>query len=117
MKSQTLKENKDFRRLYYRGSSKASDCLVTYAMKSRRKGCRYGITTSKKIGNAVLRNRSRRVIRAAYAALEDSISGNWDFVFVARSKTGKVKMQVVLAQMKKQMKALGVMNEMDSNAC
>ena len=117
VKSQTLKENKDFRRLYYRGSSKASDCLVTYAMKSRRKGCRYGITTSKKIGNAVLRNRSRRVIRAAYAALEDSISGNWDFVFVARSKTGKVKMQVVLAQMKKQMKALGVMNEMDSNAC
>ncbi len=111
MKSQTLKENKDFRRLYYRGKSKASSCLVTYAMKSRGKGCRYGITTSKKTGNAVERNRSRRVIRAAYREIESKINGNWDFVFVSRGKTSKVKMQTVLSQMESQLKALGVINE------
>ncbi|MCR5206884.1 MAG: ribonuclease P protein component [Eubacterium sp.] len=111
MKSQTLKENKDFKRLYYRGSSKASSCIVTYAMKSRARGCRYGITTSKKIGNAVERNRSRRVIRAAFSQLEGRINGSWDFVFVARSKTSRVKMQRVYAEMEKQLKALGVINE------
>lgn len=111
MKSQTLKQNKDFRRLYYRGKSKASDCLVTYAMKNRENICRIGITTSKKTGNAVERNRSRRVIRAAYSALEPSISGSYDFVFVARSKTSRVKMQTVLSQMEKQFKALGVLDE------
>lgn len=111
VKSQTLKENKDFRRLYYRGKSKAADCLVTYAMKNREKHCRFGITTSKKIGNAVQRNRSRRVIRAAFAALEPRINGHYDFVFVARSRTACVKMQTVLRQMEKQMKALGVLNE------
>ena len=111
VKSQTLKENKDFRRLYYRGKSKASDCLVTSAMKNREKCCRYGITTSKKIGNAVKRNRARRVIRAAYSLLEPRIKGHYDFVFVARSKTGNVKMQSVLFQMEKQLKALGVIDE------
>ena len=111
MKAQTLKENKDLRRLYYRGRSKASDCLVTYAMKARGKGCRYGITTSKKIGNAVERNRSRRVIRAAYRALEPEIGGNWDFVFVAWSRTSRVKMQTVQKEMRKHLKALGVINE------
>lgn len=60
-------------------------------MKNRAGICRIGITTSKKIGNAVERNRSRRVIRAAYASIEDRISGNFDFVFVARGKTKYIK--------------------------
>ncbi|MBQ7203429.1 MAG: ribonuclease P protein component [Eubacterium sp.] len=111
MKSQTLKENKDFRRLYYRGKSIASPCLVTYAMKSRNKGNRYGITTSKKIGSAVERNRARRVIRAAFAQLEGDIKGDWDFVFVARSKTSKVKMQSVLSDMQSHFEKLGVIDE------
>ncbi len=111
MKSQTLKENKDFRRLYYRGKSVASDSLVTYAMKKKDGSCKYGITTSKKIGNAVQRNRSKRLIRAAYSALEDEIGGSWDFVFVARSKTSRVKMQTVFSQMKAHFAAMGVINE------
>ena len=111
VKSPTLKENKDFRRLYYRGKNKASSCLVTYAMRSKRSGSRIGITTSKKIGNAVERNRSRRVIRAAYSVLEPRLNGNWDFVFVARSKTSKVKMQQVLSEMQGHFKALGVIDE------
>lgn len=51
------------------------------------------------------RNRSRRVIRAAYASLEDRIVGNYDFVFVARSKTKYIKSdrlaEVMLSQLKK----------------
>lgn len=108
VKSKTLKENKDFRRLYYRGSSCASSCLVTYAAKNRTGSVRYGITTSKKIGGAVERNRSKRVIRAAFAELEGRVKGNWDFVFVARSATSQVKMQVILEQMESQLKKLGV---------
>ena len=60
-------------------------------MKNRAGICRVGITASKKIGNAVERNRCRRVIRAAYSSLEDQISGNYDFVFVARSRTKHLK--------------------------
>ena len=71
---------------------------------------RYGITTSKKIGCAVERNRAKRVIRSAFSQLEDRLNGNYDFVFIARTKTSKVKMQQVLEQMEKQFKALGVID-------
>lgn len=98
----------DFRRLYHRGKSFADPVLVTYVMKNRTGICRIGITTSKKIGNAVSRNRARRIIRAAYSLLEEKIEGNYDFVFVARSRTCCVKMQSVAAAMEKQLKKAGV---------
>lgn len=110
MKSKALKENKDFRRLYYRGKSRSASCVVCYAMKSRLDYTRIGITSSKKIGNAVKRNRARRVIRAAFSQLEPRLSGSWDIVFVARSKTAEVKMQEVMAQMEVQLNALGVID-------
>lgn len=108
MKSRALKENKDFRRLYYRAKSIASPCLVTYAMKNRTGETRVGITTGKKIGGAVQRNRARRVIRAAFDELEGRLDGAYDIVFVARTKTTEVKMQRVLADMEKQLCELGV---------
>ncbi|MCD7723885.1 MAG: ribonuclease P protein component [Clostridiales bacterium] len=107
MKSDTIKENKDFRKMYYCAKSKASPTLVTYVMKNRRGETRYGITSGKKIGNAVSRNRARRIIRAAFACLECRLCGNFDIVFVARTKTTTVKMQQVLRDMEKQLKDLG----------
>ena len=71
---------------------------------------RYGITTSKKIGCAVERNRAKRVIRSAFSQIEDRLNGNYDIVFIARTKTSKDKMQQVLEQMEKQFKALGVID-------
>ncbi|MDE5974040.1 MAG: ribonuclease P protein component [Eubacterium sp.] len=110
MKSKTLKQNKDFRRLYYRGKNKASSCIVTYVMKNRSGETNYGITTGKKIGNAVKRNRARRLIRTAFSELEQRLNSSYDIVFVARTKTSQVKMQEVKAQMEEQLKALGALD-------
>ncbi|HIQ81309.1 MAG TPA: ribonuclease P protein component [Candidatus Scatavimonas merdigallinarum] len=106
---ETLKENKDFKRLYNRGKSFISPVVVTYVMKNRLHSVRYGITTSKKTGKAVQRNRSRRVIRAAYAQLFPQIQAGYDFVFVARVKTSRVKSTEILRCMKKQLKEAGVL--------
>lgn len=109
MKSTALNQNKDFRRLYYRGKSAGAPSLVTYAAKNRYGQTRVGITTSKKIGNAVKRNRARRVIRAAFSQIENKVDG-WDLVFVARTRTTSVKMQTVLRDMEKELKSLGVID-------
>lgn len=110
MKSKTLKQNKDFRRLYYRGKSKASSCIVTYVMKNRSGETFYGITTGKKTGNAVKRNRARRLIRTAFSELEQNLNNSYDIVFVARTRTSQVKMQDVKVQMEEQLKALGAID-------
>lgn len=106
----TLNENTDFNRVYYRGKSSAKPALVVYALKNRVGICRVGITTSKKTGNAVERNRSRRIIRAACQSVfrNYEISGNYDFVFVSRNKTKYLKSTQVEKGMVECMKELGV---------
>jgi ribonuclease P protein component len=47
---------------------------------------RIGLTASMALGHAVVRNRLKRVIRAAYSELEPLIGTGYDFVFVARSR-------------------------------
>lgn len=105
-----LNQNSDFRRLYGRGRSKAHPALVSYVAKNRVGFCRIGITTSKKIGNAVERNRARRVIRAAYAEVFPALRGSYDIVFVARSRTAGCKSGEISQIMRKQLTALGVLS-------
>ena len=70
-----------------------------------------GITTSKKIGNAVERNRSRRIIRAAFRELTPSVNGGYDFVFVARSRTKHLKSTDIQKIMLHQLNKAGVIKE------
>lgn len=107
----TLNRNGDFRRLYARGKSSTNPALVTYALKNRAGICRFGITTGKKIGNAVERSRSRRVIRAAFRELSPRISGGWDLVFVARGRTKYIKSTKLAKIMEAQLKSVGVLGD------
>ena len=50
-KRTTLKLNKEFKRLYFRGKSAVHPLLVTYAIKNRLGRNRIGITVTKKIGS------------------------------------------------------------------
>ena len=111
----TIKSNCDFRRTYGKGKVFQAPALVSYVLKNRAGICRIGITTSKKIGNAVERNRARRVIRAAYREIEDKINGNYDFVFVARSRTKYQKSTHIAQLMLSQLKEAGVIDEKDAD--
>lgn len=105
----TINENRDFRRAYARGKSFVDPILVTYVIKNRNKAVRCGITTSKKTGNAVQRNRSRRIIREAFRLLSPELSGSWDLVFVARAKTPRVKSTDIARVMQVQLRQAGVL--------
>ena len=85
-----LNQNSDFKRLYKRGASYTDPALVIYLKKNSAGICRIGITSSKKIGNAVARNKSRRLIRAAFQEIEkkygEMLQG-YDLIFVCRVRT------------------------------
>ncbi|NLO45675.1 MAG: ribonuclease P protein component [Clostridiales bacterium] len=106
----SITQNNDFRRAYSRGKSKACPSLVAYRVKNRAGLCRVGITTGKKLGGAVERNRCRRVIKEAYRHLSPLCAGSWDIVFVARSKVLKMKSHEVEKDMFKLLCALGIIN-------
>ena len=103
--------NNDFRRIYARGKSYVPPLVVVYALKNRTKNVRVGITTSKKVGNAVQRNRSRRVIREAFRALAPRVRPGFDLVLVARGKTPYVKSTDVRRQLERQLQAAGLLRE------
>ncbi len=88
-----IKENRDFHRVYRRGKCSVAPALISYISLKRGGGIRIGITSSKKIGGAVVRNRSRRVIRAAFRECAPHINPNAsaDIIFVARSLTAGTK--------------------------
>ncbi len=109
-KAAVLNQNKDFRSLYYRGRSQVGPFLVMYVRRNKLGVCRVGITTGKKIGKAVQRNRCRRLIREAYRLVKPSICGSWDIVFVARARTAQATMQQVQKDMTQQMKALSLLS-------
>lgn len=104
----SINENRAFRRVYAKGKSYVHPLLVSYILKSRGRNVRIGITTSKKTGNAVKRNRSRRLIREAFRVLGPKVRPGYDLVFVARSRTAFVKSPDVLRVMEQQLKSAGV---------
>ena len=88
--SSSLKLNHIFRRLYAT-SGHANSFLVLYARKNRSATNRVGVTVSKKLGCAVVRNRIRRRLREVYRLNEDKFQPGWDIVVVARSRCHKAE--------------------------
>jgi len=60
---------------------------------------RVGITVSRKIGTAVVRNRARRLVRESLRRLPDFVPAGIDMVVVQRSTPGEMRMQDALEEM------------------
>lgn len=112
MKITTITGNRDFQRIYRRGRSCVSPGLVTYVSKNKNNNLRIGITTSKKVGKAVKRNRSRRLIRAAFSHLDIDLSQPYDIIFVARTKTCYLKSYEVERYMRAHLSSLGLIKKL-----
>lgn len=110
MKITTITSNRDFQRIYHRGKSFVSPVLVTYAFKTKNNNLRIGITTSKKVGKAVKRNRCRRLIRAAFSHLDTVEGASYDLIFVARTRTAYSKCDEVEKHMREHLKRLHILD-------
>lgn len=105
----SINQNRDFRRVYSRGKAYVHPALVTYVFKTRAGFCRFGITTGKKIGSAVKRNRCRRIIYHAFRNVYGGVTQSCDIVFVARSRTVSLKSTDMERIITKQLTAAGLL--------
>lgn len=82
--------------MFQRGKSAANKQFVVYsAMQEEKAAFRAGISVSKKIGNAVIRNRVKRLIREAVARMETMIPRGVDLVIIARPGVESLSLQEI----------------------
>lgn len=95
MKTQTIKKNTLFLRVYSKGTSQVNRTLAVYVLPDRKKISRLGITVSKKIGCAVVRNRVKRLIKESYRLNEQNIKSGQNIVVVARKTAATADFKTV----------------------
>lgn len=104
----SINKNYIFKQLYTKGTSLKHYSLITCVRKNRLNHPQIGITASTKIGNAVERNRAKRIIKESYRLLEPLVHGGYDIVFIARKTTVSLKTGDIMPAMKKHLVSLGV---------
>ena len=85
-RSRRLKQGRDFLRLKAGGKRVVSGCLVAnFLTGDEASPTRLGVITSRRIGNAVLRSRARRLLREAFRLHQGELVSPVDLVLVARA--------------------------------
>jgi ribonuclease P protein component len=85
-----LTRRAEFLRAAREGRKVARAALVLQALPREDAATRLGFTATKKIGNAVTRNRAKRRLRAAARlALAAAPAPGWDLVLIAREQTAR----------------------------
>ena len=71
--------------VYKKGKSLANKHIVMFVLKNNKGINRLGISASKKIGKAVVRNKQRRRLKEAFRALNPQASTGYDIVILPRA--------------------------------
>ncbi|GGJ06289.1 ribonuclease P protein component [Neoroseomonas lacus] len=105
-----LKKRREFLRAASRGKRAARPGLVLQALAGEPGSLRLGFTVTKKVGNAVVRNRARRRLKeAARLSLPSLGLSGWDLVLIGRDGTGKRPFGQLIGDLRGALKQVGVL--------
>ena len=86
----TLKKNKEFSFVYRRGKPSGTKNILCLCAKSRFGGLRVGFVVSKKVGNAVVRNKVRRRLKEIARLRPELFSPGRDYIIIARPSAARI---------------------------
>lgn len=93
-KENRVKKEVDFKAIFRKRLSKANKQFVVYYLqKENQKHIRVGISVSKKLGNAVVRNAIKRKIRRAFHELDGIFYENYDIIIIARQEVNTMTVE------------------------
>jgi ribonuclease P protein component len=80
----SLKRNKEFRHTYRVGKSAHAKSMVLIYSARKSNGLKIGFSVGKKLGNAVVRNRTKRRMREAVTPLIPLMAQEGKLIFIAK---------------------------------
>ena len=98
-KTYRVKRSKDFDQIFSAKHSFANKKFVVYKLNTNQPHFRVGLSVSKKLGHAVLRNRIKRLLRQAIAEFKPYLTDE-DFVIIARSGVETLSFEEVKKNLK-----------------
>ena len=85
LKKNVLRRKSDFTSIYKRGKSVGDRYVVVFYKKNGLPYKRLAFLASKKVGNSVVRNRAKRLMKESYRNIEGSLPEGYDFIIIARN--------------------------------
>lgn len=115
-----LRKNFEFKIIYRRGKSFANDLLVMYILRNKKNRDinlynKLGVSVSKKVGNSVVRSRSKRLISESFRLNDEFVTKGYDFIFIARNPIKDKNFWDVEKAMKNLFKKAGLYNKDEEN--
>ena len=92
-----LTKGAQFRQVRAAGRSWGHPLMVLYAHRSGEERTRFGFSVSKRVGNAVVRNRVKRRLREAARQQRPHLEPGWDILLIARPAIAETPYQQVAA--------------------
>jgi ribonuclease P protein component len=86
-----LRKSTDFERVRHTGKSYAHPFIVLISTPTEQETTRVGVSAGRSVGNAVQRNRAKRILRAAIAPLLAQLPPGHDLVILARKGMKQAK--------------------------
>jgi ribonuclease P protein component len=96
-KDDRLLKRSDFLRLYKSGKRVQNRYFIVYLGKNDLKRCRLGLTVTRKVGNAVARNRIKRLAREYFRQNRHIFKDHWDISLIAKRESIEVTNQALLS--------------------
>lgn len=115
-KEHRLAKREDFNRVYRRGKSAANLQFVLYYLPQKEPGpFRLGVSVSKKLGNAVVRNGIRRRMKEIVRLGQEDLLPGLDIVIIARKPVAEMEYEEMKKSLYHVMKRSGVLKEKKRN--
>jgi len=110
----TLRKKSEFGRVFRAGKKKVGQFMVVYAVRNGLEQNRYGIVTSKKVGNAVRRNQARRRLREFIRKTDRGLKIGYDVVIIARTGIDSASFKMLEEEGQQLLKRLGLLRCQES---
>ena len=111
LKKNVLRRKSDFSTIYNKGKSVGDRYVVLFYRKNNLPYNRMAYLASKKVGNAVKRNRARRLMKESVRLSNMELPTGYDFIIIARNTITNAKCAEVKRSLESALRRTGVIKK------